>query len=74
MKPGARYRQREQMTRAGNHTAAVAKATTAPLHALTDAMLESIAASHARRGSADFGKLVAQLREIVAGRRDREAA
>lgn len=75
MKPGARYpRSRENITKRDNATAAFAKAATAPLRTLTPAMLESIAASHARRGSKDFDALLAKLNETVAARREREAA
>lgn len=75
MKPGARYpRNRENITKRDNAVAAFAKASTAPLHTLTDAMLESITASHARRGTRDFDQLLAKLSETVAARRVREAA
>ncbi|SMC68654.1 hypothetical protein [Novosphingobium sp. B1] len=75
MKPGARFpRSRENVTKRENAVAAFAKASTAPLHTLTEAMLESIAASHARRGTRDFDQLLAKLRDTVAARRLREAA
>lgn len=75
MKPGARYpRSRENVTKRDNAVAAFAKASTAPLHTLTDAMLESIAASHSRRGTRDFDQLLGKLRDTVAARRIREAA
>ena len=63
-----------QMTRLYNHTAAFAKAQMAPLATLTGAMLESIAASHARRGTAGFDQLLRDLREVVEMRRGRESA
>ena len=75
MKPGARYpRSREKVTKRDNAIAAFAKASTAPLLTLTPAMLESIAASHARRGTRDFDQLLAKLSETVEARRVREAA
>lgn len=75
MKPGARYpRSRENVTKRDNAVAAFAKASTAPLQTLTPAMLESIAASHARRGTRDFEQLLAKLTETVEARRVREAA
>ncbi len=75
MKPGARFpRSRENVTKRENAVAAFAKASTAPLHTLTEAMLESIAASHARRGTHDFDQLLTKLRDTVAARRIREAA
>lgn len=75
MRPGARFpRSRENVTKRDNAVAAFAKASTAPLHTLTEAMLESIAASHARRGTRDFDQLLDKLRDTVASRRIREAA
>lgn len=75
MKPGARYpRSRENVTKRDNAVAAFAKASTAPLHTLTEAMLDSITASHARRGTRDFDQLLAKLRETVEARRQREQA
>lgn len=75
MKPGARYpRSRKSITKRENEVAAFAKAATAPLGILTPAMIESIAASHARRGSKDFDVLLAKLNETVADRQKREAA
>ncbi|WP_041550408.1 hypothetical protein [Novosphingobium aromaticivorans] len=62
------------MTKRDNMTAAYAKAATAPLDRLTPAMLDSIAASHARRGTRDFDQLLAKLRETVEARRLREVA
>ncbi|QOV95247.1 hypothetical protein [Novosphingobium sp. ES2-1] len=62
------------MTKRDNAVAAFAKASTAPLQTLTPAMLESIAASHARRGTHDFDQLLAKLTETVEARRVREAA
>ena len=73
MKPGARYpRSRENVTKRDNTVAAFAKASTAPLSTLTDAMLDSITASHARRGTRDFDQLLTKLRETVDARRERE--
>lgn len=73
MKPGARYpRSRENVTKRDNTVAAFAKASTAPLQTLTDAMLDSITASHARRGTRDFDQLLTKLRETVDARRQRE--
>ncbi len=60
------------MTRAFNHTAAFAKAQMAPLTTLNSAMIESIAASHARRGTAGFDQLKRDLIEVVEMRRGRE--
>lgn len=73
MKPGARFpRRRENVTKRDNTVAAFAKASTAPLQTLTDAMLDSITASHARRGTRDFDQLLTKLRETVEARRERE--
>lgn len=73
MKPGARFpRSRENVTKRDNTVAAFAKASTAPLQTLTDAMLDSITASHARRGTRDFDQLLTKLRETVKARRERE--
>jgi hypothetical protein len=73
MKPGASYpRSRENVTKRDNTSAAFAKASTAPLQTLTDAMLDSITASHARRGTRDFDQLLTKLRETVEARRERE--
>lgn len=73
MKPGARFpRSRENITKRDNTVAAFAKASTAPLLTLTDAMLDSITASHARRGTRDFDQLLTKLRETVDARRERE--
>lgn len=75
MKPSARFpRSRENVTKRDNAVAAFAKASTAPLHTLTEAMLDSITASHARRGTRDFEQLLAKLRETVEARRERELA
>lgn len=60
---------KQNMTRAYNHTAAFAKVGTAPLETLTPGMVESIAASHARRGTPAFDKLLADLRVVVEQRR-----
>lgn len=75
MKPNTRYpRDRENVTQRDNAIAAFAKAATAPLHTLTPAMLESIAASHARRGTPAFARLLDKLAGTVAERRAREVA
>ena len=65
-----RIPKRDQMTARGNTIAATMKASTAPLETLTADMLDSIAASHARRGSRQFENLLARLQRIV---RDRKA-
>lgn len=67
-------RNRDTITRRQNHIAAFTKAATAPLHTLDMAMLESIAASHARRGTRDFDQLLERLRSTVAERGERERA
>lgn len=59
-----------QMTRAHNTTAAFMKVTTAPLHTLTDAMLESIARSHA--SERDRPALLTELRARLAMRKSLE--
>lgn len=64
----------KQMSAHYNHVAAFAKVGTAPLERLDDAMIESIAASHARRGTPAFNRLLTGLREVVAMRRERDAA
>lgn len=63
------FQKKQTMTRQFNHVAAFSKVGTAPLETLNDAMIESIAASHARRGTPAFDKLLADLREVVANRR-----
>lgn len=74
MKPNARYpRNRENVTQRDNAIAAFAKVTTAPLHTLTPAMLESIANSHAPAGPKRV-KLLERLQAAIAGRRERETA
>lgn len=57
-----------------NHMTAFDKARTTPLERLDDGMIESIAASHARRGTPAFDSLLTGLREVVAMRRERDAA
>lgn len=64
---------KQAMTRRENHAAAFMKAAMAPLDKLNPAMIESIAACHARRGSPDFAKLLASLSGQVAERQMREA-
>ena|GEM_PF-5023415 len=66
------FQRPQAITRRENHTAAFMKVATAPLATLTPAMLESIAASHARRGSPDFARLFASLSQQIADRRARE--
>lgn len=61
-----------QMTRAHNVTTAFMKVTTAPLHTLTDTMLESIARSHANER--DRPALLTELRARLAVRKEREGA
>jgi len=69
VKPGARYpRNRDHITKRDNWTAALAKANTAPLKTLTPMMIESIAASHARRGTPDHAKLVVAINAVIDGR------
>ena len=67
------YTPKAQISRAANHTAAFAKAGTARLETLTPAMLESIAASHARRGTPLFDKLLVDLSQVVEMRRSMAA-
>lgn len=67
----ARY-SRKNIAQRDNHAAAFAKASTAPLRALTPAMLESIAGSHAKRGTPAFDRLLARLERAVAERHERE--
>lgn len=62
----------QQMTRDYNQTMAFSKVTTAPLHTLTDMMVQSIANSHS--SMRDRPKLLAELQARVADRRAREAA
>lgn len=64
--------QRSEMTAQANRIAALSKIATAPLHTLTDAMVESIAGSHARKGSPQFAKLLAELDARLMERRARE--
>lgn len=52
---------------------AVDKASTAPLHTLHRAGIESIAASHVKRGTPAYVRLVERLEAIVEMRRAREA-
>lgn len=59
-----------RMSRAHNTTAAFMKVTTAPLHALTDAMLTSIANSHAV--PRDRPALLTELHARLAARKERE--
>lgn len=63
-----------QMTRQHNRVAAFMKVRTAPLHTLTPAMIESIAGSHARKGTADFNKLLVELRATLEHRTAQENA
>ena len=60
---------KQTMTAHFNHVAAFAKVSTAPLASLTPAMIESIAASHARRGTAGFEKLHRELAAVVDNRK-----
>ena len=57
-----------KMTREHNTVAAFMKAKSAPLHTLTPAWLDSIAASHAKRDTPAFYKLLAELTVWVAER------
>lgn len=61
-----------QMTRAYNETAAIMKATVAPLAGLTEAMLQSIARTHCGKREGDYDRLLAELQARVAERRGRE--
>lgn len=63
---------RVEMTQRDNSIAAISKASTAPLDRLNAQLIESIAASHARRGSKAFVELHAKLVEIVEARHERE--
>ena len=59
-----------QMSMQYNRTMAFSKVTTAPLHTLTDMMVQSIANSHS--SMRDRPKLLAELQARVADRRARE--
>ena len=61
-----------KMTREYNTVGAFMKVTTAPLHTLTPAKLDSIAASHAKRDTPAFHKLLAEVEAMIAARRERE--
>ena len=52
---------------------AIDKVSTAPLQTLTPAMVESIAASHVRRGTPAFARLVERLNAVVRNREARDA-
>ncbi len=70
MKPRrASFKPKTNVTVSANRVAAFAKAGTAPIETLTDAMVESIAASHARRGTPAFDTLRRELFEVVNARR-----
>lgn len=69
MKPRANFQRKTNVSVSANRVAAFAKAGTAPIETLTDAMVESIAASHARRGTPAFDALLRDLREVVEARR-----
>ena len=60
---------RETVSVSANRVAAFAKVGTAPIERMTPDMIESIAASHARRGTPAFDKLLAELRDVADARR-----
>lgn len=64
--------QRSEMTAQANRIAALSKIATAPLHTLTDAMVESIARTHKDRRPGSFEKLLAELDGKLMERRARE--
>ena len=64
----------KQMTREYSETQAFMKVTIAPLHTLTEAMLESIARTHCGRREGAYGRMLADLTRRVAERRERESA
>ncbi len=67
------YTPKPQMTKRANRVAAFAKIHTAPLETLTPMMVESIAASHERKGTVGFQKLLTELHATLDHRRAREA-
>ena len=71
MKPRARHAP-QAMTSEYNQTQAFMKVTTAPLHTLTPAMLESIARTHCGRREGAFGRMLGELQARVDARRERE--
>lgn len=62
------------MTQHFNDVAALSKVITSPLDRLSDAMLDSIAGSHARRGTPAFAGLHEKLIVARDERRVREGA
>ena len=68
MKPRPRHAPK-QMTREYSETQAFMKVTIAPLHTLTDAMLESIARSHCGRREGAYDAMLLKLRGMVETRR-----
>jgi len=70
--PRAARHAKPNVTVRANAVAATMKAATAPLSTLTPMMLESIAASHARRATPQFARMLADLQRIVNKRREGE--
>lgn len=73
MKPRA-YTPKQRMTREYNETVAFMKIDTAPIHTLTDAMVESIARSHCGGKPADYDRLLSRLDVRLMERKAREQA
>ena len=63
---------RDQMTATANRIAALSKIATAPLHTLTDTMIESIARSHKGNRPGGYEKLLAELDGHLMERKARE--
>ena len=57
---------------AENTTIARSKVIMAPLHRLTDALIDSIAASHSKRGTMAHARLKADLEALAEARRVNE--
>ena len=70
MKP-RRIPKRDEMTAKANRIAAFTKVSTAPLHTLTEAMIDSIVRSHATERTRT--KLAMELRATLGARKAREA-
>lgn len=68
MKPRQKHAPK-QMTREYSETQAFMKVTIAPLHTLTEAMLESIARTHCGRREGAYDAMLADLRARVETRR-----
>lgn len=67
------YTPTKQVSKKANRVAAFAKIMTAPIATLTPMMVESIAASHERKGTVGFQKLLRELRATLEHRIAREA-